>query len=190
MRLLQITDTHLFASAEGGCWPTHGVESGRRAGAGAGQRAPVRSSSPPGISPRITARNPHQRFASMMAPWLAPSTGCPATTTTAPDDRIPPCGRHQRGQAAGGDHWQVILLDTQVRGNPRGARGSPAGGPDQALRQGHPERHALIALHHQAVPVGCAWLDQHNLECRRPVRRAGPPPAAEDHPVRPRPSGV
>jgi Icc protein len=34
---------------------------------------------------------------------------------------------------------------------------------DQALRQ-HPERHALIALHHQAVPVGCAWLDQHNLK--------------------------
>ena len=34
---------------------------------------------------------------------------------------------------------------------------------DSALRQ-HPERHALIALHHQAVPVGCAWLDQHNLK--------------------------
>ena len=65
----------------------------------------------------------YQRFASMMAPLARPSTGCPATTTTAPDDRIPPCGRHQRGQATGGDHWQVILLDTQVRGKPHGVLG-------------------------------------------------------------------
>ncbi len=60
-------------------------------------------------------------------------------------------------------HWQVLLLDTQLEGV---AHGELSDGQLALLAEAiarYPDHHLLVAVHHQAVPVGCAWLDQHNL---------------------------
>lgn len=72
-----------------------------------------------------------------------------------------------RGQVAGQispcvvdmGNWRVVMLDSTIRGKVPGYM-SPQ--ELQFLRQSLAsagERHVLIALHHQPVPVGAAWLD-------------------------------
>lgn len=60
-------------------------------------------------------------------------------------------------------NWQIILLDSQLSGSPAGYLA-----PEQlALLDErlslHPDKFALIVLHHNVHPVGCQWLDQHRL---------------------------
>ncbi len=59
--------------------------------------------------------------------------------------------------------WQIILLDSQVIGDTFGCLA------DFQLRflehalAGYPHHHTLIFLHHQVVPVGSEWLDNIGL---------------------------
>lgn len=67
-----------------------------------------------------------------------------------------PLQRESRG-------WQLLLLDSTVPGEVSG-RFAP-----QALERldrllGRGAAHVLLALHHQPVPVGSAWIDRYALE--------------------------
>ena len=56
--------------------------------------------------------------------------------------------------------WQVIMLDSTIRGKvPGNFAESELRFLEQSL-QASQGKHVLIALHHQPVPVGSAWLDQ------------------------------
>jgi Icc protein len=56
-------------------------------------------------------------------------------------------------------HWQVILLDSHIPGSEKG-HVEPAELQRMArLLDAHPEHHALICLHHHPVPTGSSWLD-------------------------------
>lgn len=166
VRLLQITDTHLFASAEGRLLAVPTAQSL------AAVLERVQANEHPfdlilatGDLSQDHSPESYQRFASMMAPLARPIYWLPGNHDDGPlmTEYLHAAGISEAKQLVG-DHWQVILLDTQVRGKPHGVLGDhQLAALDQALRQ-HPERHVLIALHHQAVPVGCAWLDQHNLK--------------------------
>lgn len=59
--------------------------------------------------------------------------------------------------------WQIVLLDSTVSGQVHG-RVSPAQLDflDTALNA-HPDRHALVCLHHQAVATGSRWIDDKGL---------------------------
>ncbi|WP_408634973.1 3',5'-cyclic-AMP phosphodiesterase [Oceanisphaera avium] len=59
--------------------------------------------------------------------------------------------------------WQMLLLDTQIPGETFGELSSAQLSLLEQAITHYPEHHLLLAVHHQAVPVGCAWLDQHNL---------------------------
>lgn len=62
-----------------------------------------------------------------------------------------------------GDHWQMILLDSQVAGSAYGELGKhKLEGLKKHLSQ-HQDRFSLIVLHHHILPTHSAWLDQHNL---------------------------
>ncbi|WP_034943350.1 3',5'-cyclic-AMP phosphodiesterase [Erwinia oleae] len=62
-----------------------------------------------------------------------------------------------------GDNWQVILLDSQVSGVPHGELSDyQLEWLEKALDR-FPQRHALVFLHHHPLPSGCTWLDQHGL---------------------------
>jgi Icc protein len=57
------------------------------------------------------------------------------------------------------DNWNVILLDTQVEGEVGGHLDKDElKRLDTALAR-HPDKHALVTLHHHPLPVGSQWID-------------------------------
>ena len=61
------------------------------------------------------------------------------------------------------DNWQLVLLDSQVPGVPHGELSEYQLEWLENTLAHYPERHTLILLHHHPLPSGCHWLDQHSL---------------------------
>lgn len=62
-----------------------------------------------------------------------------------------------------GEHWQALLLDSQVYGVPHGRLSQHQLDLLKETLSNYPERYTLIVLHHHLLPTNSAWLDQHNL---------------------------
>lgn len=62
-----------------------------------------------------------------------------------------------------GEHWQILLLDSQVFGVPYGELGQYQLDWLREKLQQDPQRYTLVVLHHHILSTGSAWLDQHNL---------------------------
>lgn len=63
-----------------------------------------------------------------------------------------------------GEHWQILMLNTQVEGQAYGELSiEQLEWLAQKLHQ-YPERFSLIALHHNILPTHSKWLDQHSLK--------------------------
>ncbi|WP_277977673.1 3',5'-cyclic-AMP phosphodiesterase [Pantoea endophytica] len=62
-----------------------------------------------------------------------------------------------------GDHWQLVLLDSQVFGVPHGMLSEYQLEWLHTALSKYPERHTLVLLHHHPLASGCTWLDQHSL---------------------------
>ncbi|MDX5629512.1 MULTISPECIES: 3',5'-cyclic-AMP phosphodiesterase [unclassified Brenneria] len=62
-----------------------------------------------------------------------------------------------------GDKWQIILLDSQVFGVPHGELSDYQLEWLERSLQSQPDRFTLLLLHHHPHPSGCTWLDQHSL---------------------------
>ncbi|MDO2949476.1 3',5'-cyclic-AMP phosphodiesterase [Aeromonas simiae] len=166
VRLLQITDTHLFANAEA---QLLGV---RTADSLAAVIERIQGNDHPfdlilatGDLSQDHSAESYQRFADMLAPLGKPIYWLPGNHD---DGALMTQSLYEAGISEQkwmiGKHWQIILLDTQVRGKPHGLLADhQLAALDHVLRS-HPDKHTLIALHHQGIPVGCAWLDQHNLK--------------------------
>ena len=64
-------------------------------------------------------------------------------------------------------HWQIVLLDSTIPGEVGGrVSARQLEFLDNALRA-HPERHALVCLHHQAIAAGSEWIDDKGLQQSR-----------------------
>ncbi|MBM7070684.1 3',5'-cyclic-AMP phosphodiesterase [Shewanella sp. 202IG2-18] len=62
------------------------------------------------------------------------------------------------------DNWQILLLNSTIPKKPSGyIEDSEFAFIERAIHQ-HPEKHVLIAMHHNPVKVDCKWLDQHWLQ--------------------------
>ncbi len=60
--------------------------------------------------------------------------------------------------------WQIVLLDSTIAGEVGGlVSAQQYEFLDNALRA-HPDRHALVCLHHQALPAGSDWIDAKGLQ--------------------------
>jgi Icc protein len=61
--------------------------------------------------------------------------------------------------------WQVVLLDSQIPGEVGGELGAAELALlEQLLAEGEQlGLYSLVCLHHQPVPIGCAWLDQQKV---------------------------
>ena len=70
-----------------------------------------------------------------------------------------------------GEHWQILLLDSQVQGVPHGQLEAEELAWLQAKLAAYPQRYTLVVLHHHLLSTGSLWLDQHNL--RNPHELAG-----------------
>ena len=62
-----------------------------------------------------------------------------------------------------GDHWQILLLDSQISGVPHGQLGEYQLDWLLAKLKEYPQRYSLVVLHHHILSTHSAWLDQHNL---------------------------
>lgn len=66
-----------------------------------------------------------------------------------------------------GEHWQLLMLDSQVVNKPYGILTLDQLYLLERALTRYPERHTLVLLHHHPLPVGSAWLDQHQLQNER-----------------------
>lgn len=62
-----------------------------------------------------------------------------------------------------GDHWQLLLLDSQVYGVPHGELSQVQLDWLNEKLATMTNRYTMIALHHHLISTQSAWLDQHNL---------------------------
>ena len=63
-----------------------------------------------------------------------------------------------------GEHWQFILLDSQVTGVPHGRLSSEQLDFMQQKLREYSDRHTFVCLHHHSKLVNSQWLDQHTLK--------------------------
>ena len=61
-------------------------------------------------------------------------------------------------------HWQIIMLDSSARGKVHGHLATQQLEFLECALTRHPDKHALVCLHHQPLPVGSRWLDQIGLK--------------------------
>ncbi len=61
-------------------------------------------------------------------------------------------------------NWLIVLLDSTVNGESGGNISPEQIEFLQAGLQAQPDRHALVCLHHQALPSGSEWIDRLGLQ--------------------------
>ena len=169
--LLQITDTHLFAD-DGGSLLGVATKDSFHAVLDAVDAAarPFDAIVATGDISQDHTEASYQRFSDGIARWQQPCFWLPGNhdyqpsmQAVLPSEQIKPCH-----QVLAGEHWQVILLDSQVKGVPHGELSTAQLAMlDQALAA-YPQRHALVLLHHHPLPAGSTWLDQHQLHNSEP----------------------
>ncbi|MBT8435364.1 MAG: 3',5'-cyclic-AMP phosphodiesterase [Gammaproteobacteria bacterium] len=59
--------------------------------------------------------------------------------------------------------WQIVLLDSTIRGEVHGRVCETQLEFLHDCLRDHPEKHALVCLHHQALDTGSFWIDQKGL---------------------------
>ncbi|AWK82818.1 3',5'-cyclic-AMP phosphodiesterase [Photobacterium damselae] len=164
--LLQITDTHLFANDAGSLLGVATKDSFHAVLAAIDHQArPFDAIIATGDISQDHSTESYQHFAQGIARWQQPCFWLPGNhdyqpsmKAVLPSPQIKPCE-----QVLLGEHWQMILLDSQVPGVPHGElRAEQLDMLDRALAA-HSERHALVLLHHHPLAAGSAWLDQHQL---------------------------
>ena len=166
VRVLQITDTHLFAEKDEtllgvNTWESyHAVLQAIHASArevdlvvATGDLAQDHSSAA------------YQHFAEGIASFTAPCVWLPGNHDFQPSmySTLQDAGISPAKRVLVGEHWQILLLDSQVFGVPHGELSDfQLEWLEKRLAE-MPERHTLLLLHHHPLPSGCSWLDQHSL---------------------------
>nr|WP_275975071.1 3',5'-cyclic-AMP phosphodiesterase [Shewanella gaetbuli] len=57
--------------------------------------------------------------------------------------------------------WQILMLDSTVRGKPGGYMGEVQFELIDAAIEAEPHKHVLLVMHHNPILMQCSWLDQH-----------------------------
>ncbi|QIW16823.1 3',5'-cyclic-AMP phosphodiesterase [Pasteurellaceae bacterium RH1A] len=165
--LLQLTDMHLFADSQGELLGVNTAQSFQAVleaiGAEGGQFDALLAT---GDLIQDNNEAGYQRFAQMVKPlglptfWLQGNHDCP---TSMPHKLAEQPHIFPHKVILAGQHWVILMLDSQVYGSPHGRLGSyQLSWLSQMLTQ-FAGRHALICLHHNLLPTHSAWLDQHSL---------------------------
>jgi Icc protein len=166
IRLLQISDTHLFAGAKGqllGIRTADSFQAVLHAIQMQNQHFELVLATGD-LSQDYTPAS-YQRFASMAHALAKPIFWLPGNHDDGPLMRqlMPDCGVSNARQILL-PGWQIIMLDTQVYSVVHGwLKVEQMQFLEQCLAS-EPDRFTLICMHHNTFPVGSAWLDQHDLK--------------------------
>jgi len=165
-RLIQITDTHLFAHAEGELVGMNCDEGLRDV------VALVRANEPDakallftGDASQDNSSESYVRLEAALSTLGLPQYWIPGNHDELPllEEVIGP--RHSCGHASfSADCWRIIMLNSSV---PDHVYGRLAASELQYLQRSLKEAcepHVLVCLHHNPVPVAATWLQQHCLK--------------------------
>ena len=166
LRVLQLTDTHLFADPEGRLLGINTLESLNQVLEHACQTLGpmdlalvtgdlVHDASPAGYS------NLHERLSTL---------GIPVYCLPGNHDEPAVMANWLKGNPVGApasvqkNNWLIVLLDSKLPGSEGGHLNEGQLAHLESCLAAHPDRHALVCLHHQPIPVGSAWIDTMELD--------------------------
>jgi Icc protein len=66
-------------------------------------------------------------------------------------------------------NWLIVLLDSTIKGETGGNVSARQIDFLEASLQAHPYQHALVCLHHHALPAGSEWMDRLGLQQPQPL---------------------
>jgi len=157
-RLIQISDTHLFADPAGTFGGVTTLASLDRVLAFAG--SPIDAVLATGDLAHDGSREAYAAFRRTLTECQVPVYCLPGNH----DDpahlaEVLATGNVRRTETALLGTWQLILLDSHLRGHDEGRIGAEQLGRLEAELERGRGHHVLIALHHHPVPMGSEWLD-------------------------------
>ncbi|MDN3699481.1 3',5'-cyclic-AMP phosphodiesterase [Vibrio sp. 03-59-1] len=167
IKLLQITDTHLFAPADGSLLSVNTFDSFQAVVRDIQAKAfKFDAILATGDISQDHSQESYQKFESgiecLQKPcfWLPGNHDYkPNMSSVLPSPQIQ-CVEH----VLLGDRWQMIMLDSQVVGVPHGRLSDQQLALLDEQLTLHSDRHTLVLLHHHPILVGSEWLDQHTLK--------------------------
>lgn len=168
VRLLQITDPHLFSAEHEKLLGVNTTESFQAV------LDQIRQTSfnydlVLATGDLIQDHNPeaYHRFAEMVKPLAKPIFWLEGNHDRQPQMSLY-LARHPHIQAEkqilAGSHWQILLLNSQVANAPSGNLSFGQLAWLNSKLAEYPKRYALVVLHHNILPTNSAWLDQHCLK--------------------------
>ncbi|HHX8751029.1 3',5'-cyclic-AMP phosphodiesterase [Morganella sp. GD04133] len=166
VRILQITDTHLFAGETDTLLGINTLHSYHAVlDAIVKQQLPADLIVATGDLVQDQSTRAYQRFTDGIARLPAPCVWLPGNHDYQPSmaQELAAAGISSSKQVLIGEQWQILLLDSQVQGVPHGELSDDQLiWLDNCLAQ-QPDRHTVVMLHHHPLASGCTWLDQHSL---------------------------
>jgi Icc protein len=166
IKLLQITDTHLF-EAEDGCLLSVNTEQSFKAVVNEilDSEFEYEAILATGDISQDHTSGSYQKFEDGIAPLNKPCFWLPGNHDYKPEmtSIIPSKQICDTTHVLLADTWQLILLDSQVLGVPHGRLSEDQLKFLESKLSEHSDRHSLVLLHHHPVLIGSAWLDQHTL---------------------------
>lgn len=164
LRVLQFTDTHFFGTLDGRLMGVDTASTFKQVVKLAHEQhgAPDFYLLTGDLSQDETEQS-YQRFAESAKELLGPAYYLPGNHDIRPlmEKAFAAHGMpfHADTDFVCGD-WQIVLLDTQVQGEVHGHLSEVELHRLDAALSKHPDKHALVALHHHPVPIGSNWIDQ------------------------------
>ncbi len=166
VRILQITDTHLFAGETDTLLGINTLHSYHAVlDAIVKQQLPADLIVATGDLVQDQSTRAYQRFTDGIARLPAPCVWLPGNHDYQPSmaQELAAAGISPSKQVLLGEQWQILLLDSQVQSVPHGELSDDQLiWLDNCLAQ-QPDRHTVVMLHHHPLASGCTWLDQHSL---------------------------
>lgn len=166
VRILQITDTHLFAGEQTTLLGVNTYRSYHAVlDAIAAQPYEFDLITATGDLAQDHQMDAYRHFADGIARFDVPCVWLPGNHDFQPAmvDALEQAGIAPSKHVLLGEDWQVVLLDSQVFGVPHGELSEyQLEWLERSLNR-YPQRFTLLMLHHHPLPSGCTWLDQHSL---------------------------
>lgn len=166
IRILQITDTHLFAGKDESLlgvntWASYDAV----LQAIAAQQREYDLIIATGDLAQDHSIEAYQHFAEGISRLPAPCVWLPGNHDFQPAmfDTLAKAKIADAKHIFLGEQWQLVLLDSQVFGVPHGMLSEYQLEWLEKTLALAPERHTLVLLHHHPQASGCTWLDQHSL---------------------------
>ncbi len=167
VRILQITDPHLFALDNGQLLGVNTSQSFQAVLDAIQQTAfDYDFVLATGDLVQDHNREAYHRFAKMVKPLQKPIFWVEGNHDIQPQMRNALAMYAQMQMAKhilAGDKWQIILLNSQIHGLPKGELAQDQLAFLNAKLTAYPNRYSLVVLHHNVLPTQSAWLDQHSL---------------------------